>query len=79
MRSRTSRGVPEWSENEDLYIGSWYLDSGRFSGIAGSVPGVTNGFRGPTGWAHHAPRGTRGFTGCTLRHNGLANSSKEIP
>ena len=45
----------------------------------GSVPGVTNRFRGPTGWAHHAPRGPHGFIGCAIRYNGLTKSSKESP
>ena len=34
MRSRTSRGVPEWSDDEDRYIGRRVLESG-------SVPGVS--------------------------------------
>ena len=39
MRSRTSRGVPEWSGGKDLYMGSPVLVAGKFSGFIGNVPG----------------------------------------
>ena len=39
MRSRTSRGVPEWSGGKDLYMGSHILGSGKSLGFFGIVPG----------------------------------------
>ena len=39
MRSRMSRGVPEWSRGKDLYIGSPVSASGKVSGVTGIVPG----------------------------------------
>src|SRR3989337_1534990 len=39
MRSRTSRGVPEWSGGKDLYMGSPILATGKCSGFFGIVPG----------------------------------------
>ena len=39
MRSRTSRGAPEWSGGKDLYMGSHILGSGKSSGFFGIVPG----------------------------------------
>ena len=37
MRSRTSRGVPEGSGGEDLYMGSCHADTGKFRGHIGIV------------------------------------------
>src|SRR3954468_103537 len=48
MRSRTSRGVPEWSGGEDLYMGSCHTDTGKFRGHIGIVPGPPERFRGST-------------------------------
>ena len=48
MRSRTSRGVPEWSGGKDLYIGSLILVAGKVSHFIGIVPGVPKGVRGST-------------------------------
>ena len=56
MRSRTSPGVPEWSEGKDLYIGSPVSAIGTSFGVIGIVPGPPEGSRGPTGWGH-LPRG----------------------
>ena len=56
MRSQTSRGVPEWSGGEDLYIGSQVSAIGKVSGVIGIVPGVPKGVRGSTGGVH-LPRG----------------------
>ena len=38
MRSRTSRGVPEWSGGKDLYMGSPVLVTGKVLGSIGNVP-----------------------------------------
>ena len=38
MRSRTSRGVPEWSGGKDLYMGSPVLVTGKVLGFIGNVP-----------------------------------------
>ena len=56
MRSRTSRGVPEWSIGEDLYIGSQVSAIGKVSGVIGIVPGPPEGSRGSTGWGHLSRR-----------------------
>ena len=52
MRSRTSRGVPEWFGGKDLYMGSCQTDTGKFRGSIGNVPGPPEGFRGSTGRGH---------------------------
>src|SRR3954463_8427698 len=57
MRSRTSRGVPEWSGGKDLYIGSPVSATRRVSGVTGIVPGPPEGSRGSTGWGHQSRRG----------------------
>ena len=49
MRSRTSRGVPEWSGDEDLYMGSPYLVARSVGGFTGIVPGPPKGFWVPPG------------------------------
>ena len=63
MRSRTSRGVPEWSGGKDLYIGSPVSAIGTSFGVIGIVPGPPEGSRGPTGWGH-LPRGATWAVGC---------------
>src|SRR3954468_4736154 len=52
MRSRTSRGVPEWSGGKELYIGSAVLAIGTSFGVIGIVPGPPEGSRGSTRWGH---------------------------
>ncbi len=47
MRSRTSRGVPEWSGGEDRYIGRRVLESGIVPGVPGYGQHVRKGFRRP--------------------------------
>ena len=47
MRSRTSRGVPEWSGGEDRYIGRRVLGSGSVPGVPGYGQHVRKGFRRP--------------------------------
>ena len=56
MRSRTSRGVPEWSGGKDLYMGSPVLVTGKVSGDIGNVPGPPGGSRGSTKWGHQPRR-----------------------
>ena len=52
MRSRTSRGVPEWSGGKDLYMGSPVLVTGKVSGDIGTGPGPPGGSGGSTKWGH---------------------------
>ena len=59
MRSRTSRGVPEWSGGEELYIGSQVSASGKVLGVTGIVPGPPEGSGGPPVGATN-PGGLRG-------------------
>ena len=59
MRSRTSRGVPEWSGGKDLYMGSPVLVTGKVSGFIGTVPGPPEGPGGPPGGAT-SPGGLHG-------------------
>ena len=59
MRSRTSRGVPEWSGGKDLYMGSPVLVTEKVSGAIGNVPGPPEGFGGPPGGAT-SPGGLHG-------------------
>ena len=56
MRSRTSRGVPEWSGGKDLYMGSLVLVTGKVSRFIGNVPGPPGGSRGSTKWGHRPRR-----------------------
>ena len=56
MRSRTSRGVPEWSGGKDLYMGSPVSGIGTSLGVIGIVPGPPEGSRGSTGWGHLSRR-----------------------
>ena len=56
MRSRTSRGVPEWSGGKDLYMGSPVSVTGKVSGAIANVPGPPGGSRGSTRWGHRPQR-----------------------
>src|SRR4051812_18616260 len=56
MRSRTSRGVPDWSGGDELYIGSAFSAIGNDLGVTGIVPGPLDGSRGSTGWGHPSRR-----------------------
>ena len=56
MRSRTSRGVPEWSGGKELYMGSRVSAIGKVSGVTGIVPGPPEGSRGSTEWGHLSRR-----------------------
>ena len=53
------------------------MDSGRISGIVGTVLGVTNGYRGSTTWVHHSPRGPRGLDGGATTLDGLTSQPKK--
>ena len=52
MISQMSRGVPDWSGGEDLYMGSHHTVTGSIRGYAGIVPGPSEGFQGSTGRVH---------------------------
>ena len=56
MRSRTSRGVPEWSGGKELYMGSRVSAIRKVSEVTGIVPGPPEGSRGSTGWGHLSRR-----------------------
>ena len=56
MRSRTSRGVPEWSRGKELYMGSRVSAIGNVSGFTCIVPGPPEGSWGSTGWGHLSRR-----------------------
>ena len=49
MISQMSRGVPEWSGGENLYMGSHHTVTGSIRGFAGIVPEPPKGFQGSTG------------------------------
>ena len=77
MRSRTSRGVPEWSGGKDLYIGSLILVAGKVSHFIGIVPGVPKGVRGSTKGVHQ-PRGATWAVGvCALAYMGQGHHPQE--
>src|SRR3954464_12486925 len=71
MRSRTSREVPEWSGDKELYIGSVVSAIGKDSGVTGIVPGPPAGSRGPTGWGHPSRRAPWAEVGREPAHSGL--------
>ena len=73
MRSRTPRGVPEWSGGKDLYIGSLILVAGKVSHFIGIVPGVPKGVRG----GPPAPGGHMGCRGCALAYMGQGHQPLE--
>ena len=77
MRSRTSRGVPEWSRGKDLYMGSLILVAGKVSHFIGIVPGVPKGVRGSTKGVH-LPRGATWAVGvCALAYMGQGHQPQE--
>ena len=77
MRSRTSRGVPEWSGGKELYIGSAISAIGTSFGVIGIVPGPPEGSRGSTGWGH-LPRGATWAVGvCALAYMGQGHQPQE--
>ena len=60
MRSRTSRGVPEWSGGKDLYMGSPVLVTGKVSGSSVVYRECREGCRGPSGGVSR-PKGSHGL------------------
>ena len=77
MRSRTSRGVPEWSGGKDLYMGSLILVAEKVSHFIGIVPGVPKGVRGSTKGVHQ-PRGATWAVGvCALAYMGQGHQPQE--
>ena len=72
MRSRMSRGVPEWSGGKELYIESEDLAIGSVPGITGNVTGPPEGFRGSTGRGHPSRGATWAAWGREPAPGGLA-------
>ena len=60
MRSRTSRGIPEWSGGKDLYMGSPVLVTGQVSGSPVLYRDHRKGPGGPPGGAT-CPGGAHGL------------------
>ena len=79
MRSRTSRGVPEWSGGEELYIGSQVSATGKVSGVTGIVPGPPEGSRGSTGWGHLSRRAPWAEVGREPALSGLGRPPMGLP
>ena len=79
MRSRTSRGVPEWSGGEELYIGSPLSATGKVSGVTGIVPGPPEGSRGSTGWGHLSRRAPWAEVGREPALSGLGRPPLGLP
>ena len=79
MRSRTSRGVPEWSGGEELYIGSPVSATGKVSGVTGIVPGPPEGSRGSTGWGHLSRRAPWAESGREPALSGLGRPPMGLP
>ena len=73
MRSRTSRGVPEWSGGEDLYMGIRHTVTGNIRGYTGIVPGPPEGFRGSTERVHLPRRALWAVGGREPALSGLAH------
>src|SRR3954471_24846010 len=71
MRSRTSRGVSEWSGGKDLYMESHHTDIGTSFGVIGIVPGPPEGPGGSTGWGHLSRRAPWAVLGREPAHRGL--------
>src|SRR3954466_2103600 len=74
MRSRTSRGVSEWSGGKELYIESAVLAIGTSFGVIGIVPGPPEGPGESTGWGH-LPRGATWDLGVRLGLHGPRGTS----
>ena len=79
MRSRTSRGVPEWSGGEELYIGSLVLATGKVSGVTGIVPGPPEWSRGSTRWGHLSQRAPWAEVGGEPAPGGLVRHPLGLP
>ena len=77
MRSRTSRGVPEWSGGKELYIGSAISAIGTSFGVTGIVSGPPEGSRGSTGWGHLPQGGTWAVGMCALAYMGQGHQPQE--
>ena len=77
MRSRTSRGVPEWSGGKDLYMESCCSGSGKSSGFFGIVPGGPKGVWGSTKGVHLPRGGTWAVGVCALAYMGQGHQPQE--
>src|SRR3990170_7128356 len=58
MRSRTSRGVSEWSRGKDLYMGSHILGFGKRCSFFGIVPGSFQKVPEDSGGVHKSTSGS---------------------
>ena len=74
MRSRTSRGVPEWSGGKDFNMGSYHTVAGKVRGHTGIVPGPPEGFRGSIGRGHLSRRASWAVVGWEPALRGLGAS-----
>src|SRR3954468_6567712 len=79
MRSRTSRGVSDWSGGEELYIGSAVSAIGNDLGVTGIVPGPPDGSRGSTGWGHPSRRAPWAEVGGGPALSGLVHPPRPTP
>ena len=79
MRSRMSRGVPEWSGGKELYIGNPVSAIGKVSGVTDIVPGPPEGSRGSTGWGHPSRRAPWAEVGGEPAHSGLVQPPPWAP
>ena len=79
LRSRTSRGVPEWYGGEESYIGSPVSATGKVSGVIGIVPGPPEGSRGSTGWGHLSRRAPWAEVGREPALSGLGRPPLGLP
>ena len=79
MRSRTSRGVPEWSGGKDSYMGSPVLVTGKVSGDIGNVPGPPGGSRGSTRWGHQPQKVVWAKCGRGPAPRGLVRPPHQVP
>ena len=82
MRSRTSRGVSEWSRGKDLYMGSHILGSVKRCGFFAIVPGsfqkVPEGSGSPQ-VDPPRPKGWHGLRGGALALLGQAHQVLKSP
>ena len=82
MRSRTSRGVSEWSRGKDLYMGSHILGSGKRCSFFGIVPGSFQKVSEDSGGVRKSTSGfttTQGLAWAAGRRPGLIGLGAPSP